>query len=123
NTIFELVNDRIEDFQGDLLGRAAQWVSGIALTLLTLWVLMQGFMIVTGRSRESLMGLVVGSLRAFLIVIAASTMSFAGINLTSMLSERLLNEIHQVVAGNNDDVEDAIDDNLKLMGLIFALVD
>jgi type IV secretion system protein VirB6 len=27
-----------------------QWVGGIALTLMTLWVLVQGFRIVTGRS-------------------------------------------------------------------------
>ncbi|MBS7458580.1 type IV secretion system protein [Coralloluteibacterium stylophorae] len=121
--IFEMVNSQVESFQHDVLERSTAWVSGIALTLLTLWVLSQGFLIVTGRSRDSLMGLVVGSLRAFLIVIAASSMSFAGTDLTDFLTERLPREIHQVVAGNDEDVGDAIDDNLKIMGLIFAITD
>lgn len=121
--LFELVNNEIESFQGDMLGRATSWVSGVSLTLLTLWVLMQGFMIITGRSRESLMSLVVGSLRAFLIVIAATSMSFAGTNVTKFLTDSLPQEIHQVVTGKDDKVEDAIDDNLKIMGFIFTLMD
>jgi len=121
--VFELVNKEIEAFQAAMLLRSMQWVSGMALTLLTLWVLMHGFMISTGRSRESLMALVVGSLRAFLIVIAATSMSFAGTNVTKFLTDYLPTEIHQVVTGKNDKVEDAIDDNLKVMGLIFALMD
>lgn len=121
--LLNFINGRIDSFQAGLLTRTMGWVSGIALTLLTLWVLMQGFLIVTGRSRESLMGLVVGSLRAFLIVIAASSMSFAGVNLTNFLTRTLPNEIHRVVADDDGDVEDSIDDNLRTMGLIFAMVD
>ncbi|WP_312236659.1 type IV secretion system protein [Stenotrophomonas sp.] len=121
--LFDLVNKEMVSFQGDMLGRAQGWVGGIALTLLTLWVLMQGFMIITGRSRESLMSLVVGSLRAFLIVIAATSMSFAGTGLTKFLTDTLPQEIHQVVTGKDDNVEDAIDENLKIMGFIFTLMD
>ncbi|TPD94543.1 type IV secretion system protein [Stenotrophomonas maltophilia] len=123
NVLFDLVNGRIESFQEDLLSRTTSWVSGIALTLLTLWVLMQGFLIVTGRSRESLMGLVVGSLRATLIVLVAGTMATGGTVVTELLTDTMPNEIHQVVAGNDDDIEDAINQNLMAMGLIFALVD
>ena len=121
--IFDLVNNEVEKFQADLLLRMMQWVGGMALTLVTLWVLIQGFMIITGRSRESLMGLVVSSLRAFLVVIAATTMSFAGTNLTKLLTDDLPGAIHNVVTGDDKDVEDSIDDNLKAMGLIFALMD
>lgn len=121
--IFDLVNTEVEKFQADLLLRMMQWVGGMALTLVTLWVLIQGFMIITGRSRESLMGLVVSSLRAFLVVIAATTMSFAGTDLTRFLTKELPGAIHNVVTGDDEDVEDSIDDNLKAMGLIFALMD
>lgn len=123
NVLFDVVNGRIESFQEDLLSRTTSWVSGIALTLLTFWVLMQGFLIVTGRSRESLMGLVVGSLRATLIVLVAGTMATSGTIATRFLTEIVPNEIHQVVAGDDDDIEDAINQNLMAMGLIFALVD
>ncbi|MCD9098106.1 type IV secretion system protein [Luteimonas fraxinea] len=121
--IFGVVNSDIAAFQNALLGRTTRFVSGIVFTLLVLWVLIQGFLIVTGRSRESLMGLVVGSLRAFLIVIAATSMSFFGNNLTTFFTSDLPTSIHQVVSGNDSKVEDAIDKNLQTMGLIFALVD
>lgn len=121
--IFEVVNSNIESFQDALLGRTMQWVSSVVFMLLSLWVFFQGFMIVTGRSREALMGLVVGSLRAFLIVIAATSMSFAGSDITETMTTDLPRGIHQMISGNDDDVQEAIDENLKKMGLIFALVD
>ena len=121
--IFEVVNSNIESFQDAMLGRTMQWVSSVVFMLLSLWVFFQGFMIVTGRSRESLMGLVVGSLRAFLIVIAATSMSFANTDVTQTLTTDLPRGIHQMISGNDDDVQSAIDENLKVMGLIFALVD
>ena len=121
--IFDLVNGLIESFQDALLGRTTRFVSGIVFTLLVFWVLIQGWMVVTGRSRENLMGLVVGSLRAFLIVIAATSMSFFGNDLTRLMTDDLPQAIHQVISGNDDDVEDAIDENLTTMGLIFAMID
>lgn len=121
--IFALINSEIESFQEALLERGSAWVAGMALTLLTLWVLSQGYLIVTGRSRESLMGLVVGSLRAYLIIIAATTMTFASTNVVAFLTDDLPQAIHYVVTGDDDNVEDAIDKNLQMMGLIFALMD
>lgn len=121
--IFDIVNSSIESFQDALLGRTTRFVSGIVLTLLTFWVLIQGFMVVTGRSRENLMGLVVGSLRAFLIVIAATSMSFFGNDLTDLMTDDLPQAIHQIISGDDGDVEDAIDENLTTMGLIFAMID
>lgn len=121
--VFEFVSSQIESFQSGLLQRGTRWISGMAFTLCTLWVLMQGFMIITGRSRDSMMGLVVGSLRIFLVVSAATAMSFAGTDLTEFLSDRLPAEINHVVTGKDEKPEESIDKNLKIMGLIFALVD
>ncbi|NYZ62422.1 type IV secretion system protein [Luteimonas deserti] len=121
--VFEFVNNQIEGFQSGLLQRGTKWVSGMAFTLCTLWVFMQGFMIVTGRSRESMIGLVVGSLRVFLIVTAATAMSFAGTDLTKFLGDGLPAEVNKVVTGTDDDPAKSIDRNLKVMGLIFALID
>ncbi|MEF3082684.1 type IV secretion system protein [Luteimonas sp. SMYT11W] len=121
--IFEFLNSQIASFQTGLIARGTQFVSGLALTLCTLWILMQGFMIVTGRSRESMMGLVVGSLRVFLIVSAATAMSFAGTNLTSFLADGLPKSINAIVTGTDEKPEESIDKNLKIMGLIFVLVD
>lgn len=121
--IFEFVNNQIEAFQSGLISRGTRFVSGLALTLCTLWILMQGFLIVTGRSRESMMGLVVGSLRIFLVLSAATAMSFAGTDLTKFLADGLPRSINTIVSGSEKKPEDSIDDNLKKMGLIFALID
>lgn len=47
----------------------------MALTALTLWILIQGYRIVTGQSREAAMGLVVTALRAALIIGLATSMA------------------------------------------------
>ncbi|NMI54036.1 hypothetical protein E1J25_20905, partial [Xanthomonas hortorum pv. taraxaci] len=69
---FRLINDYLRDeiaiFQWELLQRTTAWVGVVALTLLTLWILIQGYRIVTGQSREAAMGLVVTALRAALII-------------------------------------------------------
>ncbi|MCF5974815.1 hypothetical protein L2215_24020, partial [Xanthomonas perforans] len=65
---FSLINDFLRDeidiFQWTLLQRTTAWVGMVALTLLTLWILIQGYRIVTGQSREAAVGLVVTALRA-----------------------------------------------------------
>ncbi|SOO17786.1 TrbL/VirB6 plasmid conjugal transfer protein (fragment) [Xanthomonas citri pv. fuscans] len=55
--------------------RTTAWVGVMALTVLTLWILIQGYRIVTGQSREAAMGLVVTALRAALIIGLATSMA------------------------------------------------
>jgi len=50
-------------------------VGSIALVLMTLWVLIQGFRIVTGRSRDSMSALATDMARAALIVTLATSMA------------------------------------------------
>ncbi|MBH1656168.1 type VI secretion protein, partial [Stenotrophomonas maltophilia] len=50
--ILDYLRDRIGKFGFDLMDNMMAWVGGIALTLMTLWVLIQGYRIVTGRSRD-----------------------------------------------------------------------
>lgn len=121
--IFEFINNQIEGFQSGLLDRGTRFVTGMAVTLCVFWISIQGFLIVTGRSRESMMGLVVGSLRIVLVLIAATTMSFAGTDLTKFLADGLPRSVNTIVSGSEKKPEDSIDDNLKKMGLIFALID
>ena len=56
--IMSYLRKQIDDFGVEMMGNAMQWVSGLALTLLTLWIMIQGYRIVTGQSRESMMALV-----------------------------------------------------------------
>lgn len=55
-------------FQTNLFERVVNVLGVGAISLLTIWIIIQGYRIVTGQSRESMMVLVTSSLRATLIV-------------------------------------------------------
>lgn len=121
--ILDYLEKQIRDFGIDLMGRSMQWVGGIALTLLTLWIIIQGYRIVTGQSRESMMALVTSSLRAVFILTAATTMAMFGSDLHQFLNEDVKNEINHVVTGSDDSPEDQIDKNLAWMQVALSSID
>ncbi|MFA4415391.1 type IV secretion system protein, partial [Xanthomonas perforans] len=79
--------NEIAIFQWNLLQRTTVWVGVVALTVLTLWILIQGYRIVTGQSREAAMGLVVMALRASLIIALATSMAEGSSKLYWTLTE------------------------------------
>ena len=103
--ILKYLRHEVRDFGIQLLGHVMSWVGGAALTVVTLWVLIQGYRIMTGKSRESLMLFVTNSLRATLILTAATTMGVFGTDMHKFLAEDLKNEIHHVVTGTNTSPE------------------
>ncbi|ENZ95733.1 VirB6 protein [Xanthomonas fragariae LMG 25863] len=116
---FRLINDYLRDeiaiFQWELLQRTTAWVGVMALTLLTLWILIQGYRIVTGQSREAAMGLVVTALRAALIIGVATSMAKGSPQLYWTLTDGISEAITQTVTGDSDSPYEAIDKNLMLM--------
>ncbi|MGF6419530.1 type IV secretion system protein VirB6 [Stenotrophomonas sp. AN71] len=121
--ILDYLHKEIADFGVELLGRMMKWVGAIALTLMTLWVFIQGFRIVTGRSRDSMMVLVTNMAKAALIVSVATTMAMFGRDLHTFLNKDVKNEITQVITGKQDSPEDLIDENLGYMQLALSSVD
>ena len=121
--IFDFLRSKINKFGIDMMGEMMQWVGGIALTLMTLWVLVQGFRIVTGRSRDSMMVLVTNMARAALIVSAATTMGAFGTNLQSFLTHDVKAEITKVVTGSNESPEAQIDKSLAWMQVALSSID
>ncbi|AAM42579.1 hypothetical protein JH306_04335 [Xanthomonas campestris pv. campestris] len=69
---FKLVNDyfnrEIQDFGMALMERAMRWVSTIALTVTTLWVMILGYRIATGQSRESAMATMIKAGKVAIII-------------------------------------------------------
>lgn len=121
--ILDYLRKQIHTFGIDLMGRAMSWVGMIALTLLTLWILVQGFRIVTGQSRDSMMALVMNSLKATLILSVATSMAMFGTHLDDMLTVDLKNEINHVVTGSTSSPEEAIDKNLAWMQVALSSID
>src|SRR6476659_6717387 len=121
--ILGYLRTEIHKFGIDLMARAMSWVGMIALTLLTLWILIQGFRIVTGQSRESMMALVMNSLKATLILSIATSMAMFGTKMDKFLTEDVKNEINHVVTGSSSSPEEAIDRNLAWMQVALSSID
>ena len=92
--IMDYLQEEIREFGLGIMQNAMAWAGGIALTLLTLWIMIQGYRIVSGQSRDSMMSLVTNSLRATLIVGAATTMAALGTNLHDFLTNDVNREIN-----------------------------
>lgn len=79
---FRLIQDflhhEIGAFAIGLLGRAMSVVGAAAMSVLALWIALRGYRIVTGRSRQPMMGLVTDSLRATLVLGLAGGLAIGG---------------------------------------------
>ncbi len=121
--VFDWVNEEINVFRDNLLGEMAGWVGGMAFTLLTLWILLQGYRIVTGQSREFMMGLVVNSLKWVLIITVATTFALGSSNIHGLLTDDMPRVVNTLVTGEDAGPEDSIDDNLQTMELSMVAID
>lgn len=121
--IMSYLRKEVQDFGLGVMQNAMTWAGGIALTLLTLWIMIQGYRIVTGQSRDSMMLLVTNSLRATLIVGAATSMAAFGTNLHDFLTNDVNREINWVVTGDDSLPEDRIDKNLGWMQVALSSID
>jgi len=117
------LREEIDEFGVNLLGRSMAWVGGIVLTLLTLWIMIQGYRIVTGQSRESMMALVTHSLRAILVIGLATGMAIGGSSIYVFLTDGLSNEIAQVVTGSDESPYARIDRSLGYMQVAMSSID
>ena len=121
--IHEFLTDEIRSFGIELMGRAMAWVGSLALVLMTLWVMVQGYLIAIGQSRESLMLLVNRMLKATLVVSVATAMSVGGTGLYEFVTGDLNAEIHHVVTGRSGTPEQSIDRNLAYMQMAMSGID
>lgn len=121
--ILDYLSKRINEFGVELVNNMMAWVGGIALVLMTLWVLIQGYRIISGQSRDSMMALVTNMARAALIVSVATSMAIFGTSIQDFLVNDVKGLISHVVTGNDDPPEKQIDDALGWMQVALASVD
>ncbi|ALN63592.1 trbL/VirB6 plasmid conjugal transfer family protein [Lysobacter antibioticus] len=122
--ILNYLRQEIYDFGLVMMGNAMAWVGGIALTLMTLWILLQGYRIVSGMSREPMMALVTNALRATFIVAVATSMGAFGTDLHKFLTVDVKKEINWLVTDDpNSTPESQIDENLGWMQLAWSSID
>lgn len=121
--ILDYLRERINDFGIEMMGRMMAWVGGIALILMTLWVLIQGYRIVTGQSRDSMMVLVTNMARAALIISVATSMAMFGSSVSDFLTKDVGGLITRIVTGESGTAEDQIDKSLAWMQVALSSVD
>ncbi|WP_231673934.1 type IV secretion system protein [Pseudomonas quasicaspiana] len=106
------------------MSRAMRWVSTIALTVTTLWVLILGYRIATGQSRESAMATMIKAGKVAIIISLASAVGVNGAMLHQTMTQNLDKEIHGLFTGDEDSTaSDAIDENLAYTQVALTALD
>lgn len=121
--LFDFLDGEIDTFRRNVVGNLLELISAVALALLTVWIFFKGWLIVSGRSRDSMMGLVVDSLRATLIVFAASTLAFGASTVYDFISGDLPKGINEVVTGEYEHPARNIDNALTGMQVAMVAID
>ncbi|MEI2457485.1 type IV secretion system protein [Lysobacter firmicutimachus] len=125
---FRLINtyltSRIGDFGLAMMGRMMKFVAGIAVSVVTLWVLSQGYRILTGQLRDPLMKLVVDGLKIALCLGIATSMGVGGVKLYTLLTHDMDEAVHELVTGNKGQTTaDAVDKNLAYLQIAMTAID
>jgi type IV secretion system protein VirB6 len=121
--IYNWLNDRIYAFGADLIGAVTSWMTAIALVLITLWIMVQGYRMITGQSRESMIGLVTSMVRVVVIVTLATTIGVLGPGLHTLVTTELSTDMNQLFSGDTSTIAETIDKNLTYTQLAMAAID
>jgi type IV secretion system protein VirB6 len=121
--VFKYINSSINKLMDSLSQNFMGFAGGVALTLVTIWIMIQGFRIVTGQSREPMMGFVVHSMRIVLIVSTATTLGVFGSDLHTLFTDTLQTGLNQTFTGSTSNFQTTIDDNLAWTAFAEAAID
>jgi type IV secretion system protein VirB6 len=122
--VYDYLEDKIDTFGMEVMARMMTWASTFALILVTIYIMVQGFRVMTGRSGQPLMELVINLGRITLVVAAATAMAIGSTDLSTFLTKDLDRHVHYMFTGNdNETTADAIDKNLAYTQLALASID
>lgn len=120
--IYNWLHSRIDSFGANLMGAVTRWMIAIALVLVTIWIMIQGYRVITGQMRESMIGLVTNMVRVVVIVTVATTIGILGPNLHTFVTTDLTTDINQLFTGNDTTLAQTIDQNLAETQLAMAAI-
>ena len=122
-TINDFLRTEIDIMQWKLLSSSATIIGFVAVSVLTVWIMFQGFRIVTGQSRQPMMVLVGDSLKATLVVFIATTAAYSSSSVYWTLSDGMSTTIAQYVTGETGSPFQHIDNNLAGMEVAMGTID
>lgn len=121
--IFAYLGKEIENMRDNMMGGFMQWIVLFCSIMVTSWIIFQGWLVVTGRSRESMMALVTQSMRVVLITLCATTFTFMGNDISKLLTETVPRAITGVVTGDESSPAREVDKGFAEMQATFAFMD
>ena len=102
SSIRDYIYARITFFTEQVLSQNLTLALTVIIGLLTVWVMIQGFLIVTGRSQEGLKGFVFNLGKTYFIVAMALGVAAGGKFGVRTLTDTLSDGISQIMTGNSD---------------------
>ena len=100
NSIRRFVSTRIDSFMEHTLSGTLAIVGSAALIMFTVWIMIQGFLIVTGRSQEGLKGFLFQAFRSYMIILIATGVAWGSTGLVRTLTEGLTDSVSEVMTGD-----------------------
>lgn len=101
STIRNYIYARIELLMEQILSNNLTLALTIVTSLFTLWIMIQGFLIVTGRSQEGLKGFIFNLGKSYVIILMALGVSSSSSFALRTLTETLNNGVSQIMLGND----------------------
>ena len=101
-SIRDYIYARITFFTEQVLSQNLTLALTVIIGLLTVWVMIQGFLIVTGRSQEGIKGFVFNLGKTYFIVAMALGVAAGGKFGVRTLTDTLSDSISQIMTGNSD---------------------
>lgn len=102
SSIRDYIYARITFFTEQVLSQNLTLALTVIIGLLTVWVMIQGFLIVTGRSQEGIKGFVFNLGKTYFIVAMALGVAAGGKFGVRTLTDTLSDGISQIMTGNSD---------------------
>ena len=96
------ISTRIDYFLEHTLSGALTVVGFVGIIALTIWIMGQGFLIVTGRSQDGLKGFLLQAFKAYFIVGIATGLAASGPYSVRTLTDGVMNSVAEVMAGDGD---------------------
>lgn len=121
--IYNYLQNQIDQFGLTLMGNMMGWVASVAAVLFSMWVMLQGYRIVTGQSREPMMQLVINSSRNVVVITIATTMAFMGSDLHTLLTRDLDASVNQIFTGDRTTTVNNIDKSLVFTQMAMSALD
>ena len=121
--VMDYLDNEIVTTFNQVLSRTFAWVSSIALIAMSIWVWFQGYRIMTGQSRASMMEFFSESAKRVFILSLAFGFSVGSMPLFEWLANELPRQVNWLVTGDAVSPMTAIDRNLAYMQLALSSID